>query len=115
MSAKVSATREGEPSRVANLFCQDELQERETAPPTDAESAQTVVGTKVLWEIRPGKPIPGTIECENSDGTFAIKYDDGDRELRVRSNLIRKKDSGSGGPARPQGQRRPQRGGRTYR
>merc|ERR1712072_222417 len=57
----------------------------------------------------------GEISRENSDGTFAIKYDDGDRELRVRSNLIRKKDSGSGGPARPQGQRRPQRGGRTYR
>ena len=38
MSAKVSATRSGEPSRVANLFCQPELQERETAPPpTDAE------------------------------------------------------------------------------
>ena len=44
MSAKVSATRDGEPSRVANLFCQVEVQERESdraSDPTDAESAQT--------------------------------------------------------------------------
>merc|ERR1711988_919118 len=39
----------------------------------------------------------GEISRENSDGTFAIKYDDGDRELRVRSNLIRKKGSVGGG------------------
>ena len=74
MSAKVSATRDGEPSRVANLFCQVELQERETAPPTDAESAQTVKGTKVLWELEPGKPIPGTIERDNGDGTYDIAW-----------------------------------------
>ena len=74
MSAKVSATRDGEPSRVANLFCQVELQERETAPPTDAESAQTVEGTKVLWELQLGKPIPGTIERDNGDGTYDIAW-----------------------------------------
>ena len=39
----------------------------------------------------------GEISRENSDGTFAIKYDDGDRELRVRSNLIRKKGGVGGG------------------
>ena len=41
MSAKVSATRGGEPPSVANLFCPAELQERETGPPTDEKSAQT--------------------------------------------------------------------------
>ena len=73
MSAKVSATRDGEPSRVANLFCQVELQERETAPPTDGESAQTVEGTKVLWELL-GFHIPGTIERDNGDGTYDIAW-----------------------------------------
>ena len=73
MSAKVSATRDGEPSRVANLFCQVELQERETAPPTAAESAQTV-GTKVVWEIQPGQQLPGTIERDNGDGTYDIAW-----------------------------------------
>ena len=73
MSAKVSATRDGEPSRVANLFCQVELQERETAPPTDAENAQTVKGAKVLWECE-SRYIPGTIERVNGDGTYGIKW-----------------------------------------
>ena len=74
MSVKVSATRDGEPSRVAKLFCQVELQERETVRPADAESAQTVKGTKVLWELFPGHHIPGTIERDNGDGTYDIAW-----------------------------------------
>ena len=82
MSAKVSATRDGEPSRVANLFCQPELQERETAPPpTDAEIAQTVKATKILWEIRHGFTlIPGTIERDNGDDTYDITWTYGGSE-----------------------------------
>ena len=70
MSAKVSATRSGEPSRVANLFCQVE--------PTDAESGLChslwpAVGTKVLWELE-SRHIPGTIERDNGDGTYDIAW-----------------------------------------
>ena len=38
-------------------------------------SAQTVAGTKVLWEIRPGRHIPGTIERDNNDGTYTCTYE----------------------------------------
>ena len=66
-----------EPPSATNLLCPGSLFQVE---PTDAESAQTVEGTKVLWEIFPGMHIPGTIERDNGDGTYALDYDDGDKE-----------------------------------
>ena len=73
MSAKVSATRGGEPPSVANLFCQAVLQEQATVPATVAESGLWPVGTKVLWECM-SRYIPGTIERVNGDGTYGIKW-----------------------------------------
>ena len=80
MSAKVSATRGGEPPSVTNLFCQAELQESTaTAPATAAESG-LAVGTKVVWKIRAGQLIPGTIERDNGDGTYDIAWTYGGSE-----------------------------------
>ena len=108
MSAKVSATRDGEPSRVANLFCQDELQERETAPPTAAESAQTVKGTKVLWEFR-GRHIPGTIERDNGDGTYDIAWTYGGcyRHEEIRTAFARARRLAPGALCSPGSARNP--------
>ena len=63
MSAQV-----GEAPSVTNPV-QIELQARETAEPT------TVVGTKVLWQLRQGgEYIPGTIARDNRDGTYDIEW-----------------------------------------
>ena len=37
---------------------------------------------------------PGKITAENADGTYAVAYDDGERERRVRRELIKVVDDG---------------------
>ena len=36
-----------------------------------------------------GKWYPGKVDAVNDDGTYAILYDDGDREASVAPNLVR--------------------------
>ena len=83
MSAKVSATRGGEPPSVANLFCPAELQERETGPPTDEKSAQT--------EPLPRMPMTGALvspprfagtEIELPPGKLGVVFESGSTRIK---------------------------------
>ena len=42
-----------------------------------------------------GKHYPGTIEAVNADGTFAIRYDDGDKEAKAKREHVRLVDAPS--------------------
>ena len=44
-----------------------------------------------------GKYYPGRIKYDNRDGTYDIDYDDGEKETRVREDLIRSMARGSSG------------------
>ena len=56
----------------------------------DAEEAYRM-GDEVEARVKGGaKWLPGRITEVNRDGTFDVRYDDGDEERRVESRMIRK-------------------------
>jgi len=62
----------------------------------DSSSGQHKVGDKVEARFKGGaKYYKGKIARVNSDGTYAINYDDGDREPRVKASMIKGKPSRS--------------------
>lgn len=81
-----------------------------TISTSNTPSSTFTVGQKV--ESRFGgkaKFYGGTIEAANSDGSYAVRYEDGDREGAVKLDCIR--DAGSSGDTNqqiPHGQQQPQ-------
>ena len=63
----------------------------------DEESASLEVGMRVKARYRGGKEYyGGKITRVNADGSCAITYDDGDRELRVKPEHIKAEGRGPG-------------------
>lgn len=59
------------------------------APAVVAPVAKYPVGTKIEAKWKGGSFYKGTIAAFNADGTYAVNYDDGDKESSVKESNIK--------------------------
>jgi len=71
--------------------CSTEAPEQNNAPQAQAPvvTPKFALGTKVEAKWKGGSFYKGTIAAFNADGTYAVNYDDGDKEAAVKEENIK--------------------------